>query len=131
MLELVKNSRQTFQAYLDAQKDVERKDAERKRKNDEGAREDLSSSELSELDREIKNEQHRLHAAKSIISSGRDKLTAAMACETFAKSKSELVEAKSLIDIGTEKSDVSEAKIKKLEEKKSAIINENKKFKKK
>lgn len=123
MLELVKNSRQVYQAYLDAQKDVERKDAERKRKNDEGARKDLSSSELSELDREIKNEQLRLQAAKSIISSGRDKLTTAMACESFSKSKSELVEAKSLIDIGTEKSEISEAKIKQLDKKKSVPNN--------
>lgn len=123
MLELVRNARIAFQTYLDKQKETEKHVADHKRKTDHQEFEGTHqySAEISEIERELQNEQHRLQAAKNIVSSGREKLDAAISSNTFSKSKAELAEAKSLIDFGTEKSEICEAKIKKLESKRSAL----------
>lgn len=117
MLELVRNARNAFQTYLDKQKETEKHVAA----HHETDRTDQYSEEISGIERELENEQHRLQAAKNIVSSGREKLDAAISSNTFSKSKAELAEAKSLIDFGTEKSEICEVKIKKLEIKKSAL----------
>lgn len=64
---------------------------------------------------ELEDENDRLQAAEKIISTGREKLNIAVSSKNV--NKVEVIEAKSLIDIGSEKSQMSAVKIRALERK--------------
>lgn len=115
LLELVRNAWQAYNTHNEVEKAEKERTQNRKRKVEEDKEKTRVSVDLTKVKEEIANEQSRLRAAQDILRNGQVKLQVALAANPL--NKVELVAAKDLIGIGTEKVESIETMIKELEAK--------------
>lgn len=120
LLDHVKNARVAYESFLEVEKTEAKRTADsRSAREKTSQQENQLVTDLMAVEEELESERGRFLAANNIILNGREKLDEALAEKTLKKEN--VVKAKSIIDIGSEKAEQLKMKIHELEIKRNTL----------